>query len=168
MLTTDEKKYLEKISKTKKVRLYPYDPKVKVIAEKYISQIKKAMPEPKIYWIGASALGIFGQKDIDINILCSPKEFDKYLPKLKKILSQPKSTSKHFIEWNFKDTEYDVEIYLTNPESQSLQRQIKVFELLKSNKKLLKEYETLKNDFDGQSYHDYQKAKYEFYNKIIK
>ena len=47
------------------------------------------------------------------------------------------------------------------------ERQIKVFEILKSDEKLLKEYEELKLSFDGKSYKDYQRAKYEFYNKIL-
>jgi len=46
-------------------------------------------------------------------------------------------------------------------------RQIKVYDILKSNKELLKEYEELKLKFNGKSFIDYQRAKYMFYNKIL-
>lgn len=57
----------------------------------------------------------------------------------------------------------DIAIYLTKPP----ERQIRVYEILKSNKNLLKEYETLKQRFNNKKYKDYQRAKYEFYNKIL-
>ena len=79
------------------------------------------------------------------------------------INGEGKYVKKTFIEWKFKKNGYEVEVYLTEPP----ERQIRVFEILKSNKKLLKEYEDLKVSFDRKSYKDYQKAKYEFYNRIL-
>ena len=88
MLTIDEKKYLKTILKSKKVGICSYNPKAKQIAEKYIAKINLIAPELKVLWIGASALKISGQKDIDINILCLPIKFATYLPKLRKIFSE--------------------------------------------------------------------------------
>ena len=117
--------------------------------------------------MGSVALGISGQKNIDIYALAGPKDFNKYLPIFEKLFGkvdkQGKYVKKTFIEWKFKKDGYEIEIYLTEPP----ERQIQVYEVLKSNKKLLKEYEDLKSSFDGKSYKDYQKAKYKFYNKIL-
>ena len=70
---------------------------------------------------------------------------------------------KRFVEWKFKQEGYDIEIYLTEPPD----RQLKVYDILRLNKKLLIEYEELKWRFNGKSYRDYQEAKYKFYNKIL-
>jgi GrpB-like predicted nucleotidyltransferase (UPF0157 family) len=48
-----------------------------------------------------------------------------------------------------------------------MQRQIRVFELLRDRPDLLVEYEKLKWQLKGQSFRIYQKAKYEFYNRIL-
>lgn len=168
MLSQNEKNYLKTISKSKKVRIYKYDVKVQKVADDIIEKINKIAPELEVKFIGAQALKISGQKDIDINILCEPNNFKKYLQKLMQLFKIPSFMSKNYIGWNFKKSGYDIELYLTNPNSKSLQRQIKVFEILNNNPKLLKEYEDFKQAFNGKSYYDYQKAKYEFYNKIIK
>ncbi len=113
--------------------------------------------------MGATALGIAGQNDIDIYIVSKPSKFGEYLPALKRLFGKPKSTHKTFIEWSFTKEGFKVEVYLTEPPK----RHVKIYKILKSNKKLLKEYEKLKLSFDGKSYRDYQKAKYEFYNHIL-
>ncbi len=117
--------------------------------------------------MGSVALGIVGQKDIDIYALADTEDFGKYLPTFEKLFGkldkQGKYVKKTFVEWKFQKDSYEVEVYLT----ESPERQIKVFEILKSNKKLLKEYENLKLSFNGKRYKDYQKAKYEFYNRIL-
>lgn len=164
MLTKDEKDFLAKIPVSKKVEIKQFNSQAKKVGELVVSKIKKKLPNLKVLFMGAIALGIAGQNDIDIYVLSAPGDFDKYLPALKKFFGKPKKTYKTFIEWEFVEGGYQVELYLTElPE-----RQIKVFEILKSDKKLLKEYEKLKLFFDGKSFRDYQKAKYEFYNKILR
>jgi inorganic pyrophosphatase len=162
MLTKDERNYLKKIPASKKVYIKPFNPKAKAVGKSIIAKIKKVLPKSKILFMGATALGIAGQNDIDIYVLSSREKFREYLPALEKLFGNPKNTHETFIEWGFIENEFPVELYLTElPE-----RQIKVYETLKSNKKLLKEYEKLKSSFDGKSYKDYQKAKCEFYNRI--
>lgn len=168
MLTQDEKKYLETISKTQKVKIFAYNKKVGKIADDIIRKIKIIVPELEVKWIGASALEISGQKDIDLYILCPPNKFPKYLQKLMRLFDIPKFMNKNYIEWNFKKSGYDIELYLANPDTSSMQKQLRVFEILKNDHKLLKEYEELKVSFNGKPYKRYQKAKYEFYNKILK
>lgn len=167
MLTKEERDYLSKIDPRRKVSIHPYDPKGKTLGEAIVKQIEKHFPDLKVLFMGSVALRISGQKDIDIYALADPKDFDKYLPIFEKLFGkvdkQGKYVKKTFIEWKFIKDGYEIEVYLTEPP----ERQIQVYEVLKSNKKLLKKYEDLKSSFDGKSYKDYQKAKYEFYNKIL-
>ncbi len=167
MITEDEKNYLAKIDPTKIVRVYPFNSEGQSIALNLVNKIKAVFPQANVLFMGSTALGIAGQKDIDIYILDSVENFEKYLPKLESMFGQINKSGdyikKKFVEWKFVQDEYDIEIYLTEPP----ERQIKVFEILRDNHYLLKEYEELKFRFDGKSYKDYQTAKYHFFNKIL-
>jgi len=163
MLTKEERDYLSKIDSSRKVSIHPFDPKGKALGEKIVRQIKNHFPNLEVLFMGSVALGISGQKDIDIYALADPKDFDKYLPTFIKLFGKANNSHNTFIEWKFQKDGYEIEVYLTEPP----ERQIQVYEILKSNQKLLKEYEDLKLSFDGRSYKDYQKAKYEFYNRIL-
>jgi len=162
MLTKDEKDYLAKIPASKKVSIKPFDPQAKRAGDSIVSKIKKTLPDLEVLFMGATALEIAGQNDIDIYVLAKQKDFDKYLPTLKKLFGKPEHVHKTFIEWEFKENGYPVELYLTEPP----ERQIKIYEILKSNRKLLKEYEDLKLSFNDKSLRDYQRAKYEFYHEV--
>ncbi len=167
MLTKEEENYLSKINPRRITKIYPYNPNGKELGEKIVKQIKKVLPDANILFMGSVALKISGQKDIDIYILSDVKHFDDYLPELEKLFGvinkQGDYVKKKFVEWKFEQDGYDIEIYLTEPP----QRQINVYNILKSNPILLKKYENLKMKFKGKLYKDYQKAKYEFYNKIL-
>lgn len=104
-----------------------------------------------------------GTCPIDIYVLSEPSKFGKRLPTLEKLFGKPKSTHDTFIEWSFTEIGYSIKLYLTEPP----ERQIRVYEILKSNKELLKENEDLKLKFSDKSFRDYQRAKYEFYSKIL-
>ncbi|MCL5091064.1 MAG: GrpB family protein [Patescibacteria group bacterium] len=166
MLTQNQEKYLLTIPEDKVVKIFPYNSKAKLVAEEIISKIKETFPELEILFIGAAALGISGQDDLDINILSTSENFDKQLPGLVKIFGEPiiKGTS---IKWSFEKEGYEVELYLTDKESVGFQEQLKVFDLLKNNVDLLKEYEELKSKANGVPFREYQRRKYEFYNRIL-
>ena len=168
MLTKDEKDYLSKIPIGRKVSIYPFDPKIKTIAEEVVTSIKKIYPSLKVTHMGASALEISGQNDIDIYAFSNPKNFDEYLPGLIKLFREPLHKHETFCEWKFKKGRFDIEFYLTAKDSETMQKQIKVFETIKNNPDLLKEYENLKSCMNGKSFREYQKKKYEFYHRIIK
>ena len=118
----------------------------------------------EIKHMGASALKISGQNDIDIYAFSSPLDFDKFLPGLIKLFGEPLHKHETFCEWKFKKDEFDVEFYLTEPPKEH----IKIFAILKANLDLLKEYENLKALMNGKSFREYQEKKYEFYHKILK
>lgn len=167
MLTKEEKNYISKIDPSRKVTLYPYNPKGKKLGETIVSIIKKYFPDLEVLFMGSVALEISGQKDIDIYALSDPKNFDTYIPTFEKLFGKIDKSGtyvkKTFVEWKFQKDGYEIEIYLTEPP----ERQIAVYEILKENKNLREEYENIKSTFNNKSYKGYQKAKYEFYNKIL-
>ena len=166
MLTREERNYLKKIDPLRKANVFPFDPIGKKLGDEIVLKIRNSFPNAVIKFMGSAALGISGQKDVDIYVLADANDFADYLPDMEKLFGeinkQGDYVKKRFVEWKFKQEGYDIEIYLTEPPN----RQIKVF-ILRSDNKLLKEYEELKWRFNGRSYRDYQEAKYKFYNKML-
>lgn len=167
MLTKDETNYLDKIPKDKVVNIYPFDSQITKIVDKIISSVNKIYPDLEIKHMGASALKISGQNDIDIYAFSDPSNFDNYLSGLIKLFGKPLHIHETFIEWGFNKNGFDIEFYLTAKDSETMKKQINVFKTLSSNSKLLKEYKNLKQSMNGKSFREYQRKKYEFYHSIL-
>lgn len=167
MLTKDEIKYLKKIPADKKVQIFSYDPQIANISRYIIRSIKDIYPSLRIIHLGAAALKISGQNDIDIYVLTDPERFNEYLPGLIRLFNSPTERHKTYLSWKFVRNGHDVEVYLTDANSETMKKQIKVFEILSKNEKYSMEYETLKTKMNGRSYREYQQRKYEFYHKIL-
>jgi hypothetical protein len=112
--------------------------------------------------MGASALGISGQNDIDIYVLGSSDKLDGWILTLKELFGEQIKG-----EWQFNRNGFEISIYAADPESPTQKKQIEMFEKLKGNKSILKDYEKLKESMNGGTYKDYQIAKYEFYHKLL-
>ena len=166
-LTKDQKKYLRKIPVNKIVKIYPFDRNISKVSKKIIQAVKVIYPDLEIRHLGASALGISGQNDLDIYAFANPSGFDKFLPGLIKLFGKPLHKHETFIEWNFIKSGFAIQFYLTDPNSSSMKDQIKVFEILKKNGKLLSRYEILKKTMNGKSFREYQRKKYDFFNKVL-
>lgn len=167
MLSQDEINYLNKIPADRKVVIKPYDPRTTEIVEEFINKIISVEPELDILHLDAAALMISGQGDIDLSILCQKESFPKHAERLKKVLGEPVSGISLAL-WRFEKGGHEVEICLADPDEPSTARQLKVHEILNQNPKLLNQYEQLKESAASQSYREYQRLKYEFYNKILK
>jgi len=166
MLTQDQKNYLEKIPGNKKVVAKPYDSSMAKIANEYIAMIRSVDSMLEVIHLGASSLGISGQGDIDLSILCPKSEFNTNQKKLSKVLGQ-NTSGINIIEWHFERNGHEVSIYLADPSEPSTAGQIQVQEILKNNPDLLREYEQVKVKSAPFGYREYQRQKYEFYNKIL-
>jgi len=82
MITANQAKYLQTIPENKMASIKVFDPKVREAAELIIGLIKSELPDLEVFFGGASALGIAGQNDIDLNVLSVPEEYGKYQPAL--------------------------------------------------------------------------------------
>ena len=171
MLTDNQKKYLANIPRNRTVRIFPFDATmVKKITDSILDRVRSSISEVwPIQFLGSSALGISGQKDIEVFIVCPSDSFQPYIPMLMKEFGSPnpwiKGTTS--IGWEWEEDGYNIELYLTDPKAPETIEQLQVFEILKENPALKAEFENLKLGFDGKSYRDYQKAKYRFFNRIL-
>ena len=165
MLTENQEKYLLKISEDKKVKIVPYDPKAKEVVVDIKNKIAKGGIDLEVAHMGASALEISGQGDIDLYILCKEEDFNMYAPRLEKLFGLKVSGISSY-KWQLHINGFEIEMYLTDPKTPSMKEQIDVFEKLKNNKELLKEYESIKSSADNLSFREYMRLKYEFFNRI--
>ena len=166
MIKESQEKYLSTLPDGKVIVIKPFDPKAKETAKQLIDQLKKTLPELEIHFGGAVALEIAGQNDIDINILSTPEDYDKYSPIIEKLFGKPlrRGTS---VKWSFEKNGFDIELYLNNKNSLDFQDQMKVFEILSRDKELRDQYERVKMPFGLIDFKDYMRKKYEFFNKIL-
>lgn len=165
MLRENEQKYLANLSEqeaNKVVELHDYNPEIANIAKEVMHQIKQKLPGADMRFLGASALGISGQNDIDIYVLASEDKQKEYFTKLESLFGPHEKR-----KWSWQQQGYEVSVYLADPDDPEQKRQIEVFEILHNSPKLLKEYEQLKLAVNGKTYKEYQTTKYEFYNKIL-
>jgi GrpB-like predicted nucleotidyltransferase (UPF0157 family) len=165
MIKAEQEKYLA-TRPDKVVLVKPFDPKVQEVGKNLTKELVRLLPNLRIHFGGAAALGLAGQNDIDINILSVPEEYNIHRPILEKMFGVPSRISKS-IKWEFKRDGFDVELYLTDKNSPVLQEQLKVFEILLQNKNLRDEYEKIKLPCGEQDYKIYMRKKYEFFNRIL-
>lgn len=79
MLTKDERNFLKKIPADKIVKIYPFNKRTTETAEKIIQSINDVYPDLEVKHMGASALCISGQNDLDIYAFSDPLYFNNYL-----------------------------------------------------------------------------------------
>jgi len=166
MVTKEQEKYLKTIPIAKLAHIQPYSTKIGAISGDIINKIRSLIPVADVAYIGASALKISGQNDIDVNVLTDQENFEDYKVKLTKLFGSPTFIGTS-IEWEMKIDGLPVTVYLTDKHSKGIRDQIKIYDILKNNTDLLAEYENIKSKYNNLPYRDYQKAKYEFYNKLI-
>jgi|SRR3989344_5964318 len=166
MLTENQEKYLNKIPEDKKVKIIPYNPKVKEVVDDIKKKILEEGINLEVAHMGASALGISGQGDIDLYILCKEEDFNIYIPRLEKLFGS-RVLGILIYKWQLNIDGFEIEMYLTDPSTPSMKEQIDVFAKLKNDKELLNEYESIKSSADSLSFREYMRRKYEFFNRIL-
>lgn len=167
MLTEPQANYLLTIPEDKVVHINPYSADLQKIADEIVAEVKSISGDINIRLMGATGLRISGQGDLDMYMLHPARDFHLYLAKLIELFGEPAHSHDDNVEWLFVRKGVEVELYLTDPSTPSMAEQIRVYELLNNNDDLKMEYARLKADADGKPFRDYQRAKYEFYNKIL-
>ena len=90
-------------------------------------------------------LKIAGQEDIDISAFCIKSEQPKHFDNFKKLFGEPTRKGTNSTGWDFQKDGFGVSVWLTDPTVETTINQVKVFNLLKNNPDLLKEYEKIKD-----------------------
>src|SRR3989344_6206530 len=155
MLTDGQNKYLATIPDDKKMVIKPFNPKGLKIANQIISAIKSIEPHLDVLLLGSLPLKISGQEDIDISVFCIKSEQLKYLDNFKMLFGEPTRNGTNSIGWDFQQEGFSVSVWLTDPTVETTKRQVQVFNLLKNDPNLLKEYEEIKLASKDLSYKQY-------------
>ncbi len=169
MLNPKQKRWVNHLSDTDKIKIIPYDPTSEEKFQMVKERVQKALG--KKYHIehrGASGMGISGQDEIDTYIPVSVEEFDSLIPKLKELFGEPGShypldrvRFKTFIDGK------RIDIYLINKEASSWLDGVKFENYIKSHPESLDEYRKLKEDGNGLSIREYYRRKIIFMNEIL-
>ena len=167
MLTEGQIKYLAKVPDDQKMVVKPFNPRGLEIAEQIIANIKAVEPKLEVMLLGSLPLRISGQEDIDISAFCIKSEQSKHVDNFKKVFGEPTSYGNNSIKWSFIKEGFSIDVWLTDPTVETTKAQVKVFNLLKNNPKLLKEYEQIKENAKDLTCKKYQTRKYEFFNRIL-
>src|SRR4051812_41510271 len=121
MLTEGQKNYLEKLSIERAhnpISIRPFDTRIPALAENVINQICEMLPQADVRFMGASALGISGQNDIDIYILCFESNREESASQLSKIFGEIKNK-----KWNWFRDGIEISVYLSDPEDNKFKEQ---------------------------------------------
>ena len=167
MLTKGQIKYLATISDDQRMIVKPFNPVGLDIANQIISDIKSVEPDLEVMLLGSLPLKITGQEDIDISAFCIKSEQPKHIDNFRKVFGEPTSQGNNSIKWSFIKDGFSIDVWLTDPTVETTINQVRVFNLLKTNANLLKEYEKIKEEAKDLTYKQYQTRKYEFYNRIL-
>ena len=167
MLNEGQKKYLATIPEDRKAIIKPFNPKGLVVAEEIISEIKLVEPSLEVQLLGSLALGIGGVEDIDISVFCGEERYSQHIENLEKVLGKYDRLVEGSAKWDFEEKGFHVDVILIDPKNGFAKKVGTVFDLLKNDVTLLKEYEEMKIVCNGKSYREYQTAKFEFFNKIL-
>lgn len=169
MLTQKQEEWLNHLSDTNKVKILPYNPKVKDIFEVEKEEIQSILgKDVEVVHRGASNMGISGKGDLDLYIPVKVADFDIYLNKLVKSFGKPGSLyPSERARWNKEVDNIEVEIFLINKEHPAW-IESSIFEnYLKTHSEALEEYRIIKEKAEGVSTREYYRIKLEFMNKIL-
>jgi GrpB-like predicted nucleotidyltransferase (UPF0157 family) len=154
-------------SDSEKVYQKKYNPRAKIAAENLITKLKRITPEVYFYLIGSTGLEIDGVGDIDM-FATTGDDLKRISTKYQELMGKPSKARRSFIKWNFKHMGFNVEFFLCRPSYKRFQRQIQLYNLLKSNPDYLREYVSLKENISGYSAKEYVRQRMCFFNRILK
>lgn len=145
----------------------PWNESTKIVAEDVIGQIRAVAPHLEVLYMGASALGLPGDNDIDLDVLCDKNDLDFNTILLSKVLGTPKEIIRDDItKWEFAYRGLVVDCILSDPKYSHVSRQKKIFEILQSSPEVREAYIRIKQECDRKPYSVYKEKKAKFFDKI--
>ena len=168
MITPEQEIWILHLNDTKKIKIIPYDPKVKMIFKEMKKEIQNVLGEVKVKHCGATSLGISGQGEIDLYIPVPKNFFNERLEKLIKYFDKVGSgyplRRARFVKYV---DEIKIEIFLINKESDDWKNCVKFENYLKQHPEALGEYKKLKENIRAVKKLTNYRKKLEFINKVI-
>lgn len=168
MIKESQEKYLDSLQDGKIVEIMPFDPRARKIGNEVVSMLNSALPDLLVQFGGAAAFEIVGQNDVDILLLSTPAEHERYRRVIEELFGPPSRIGvSGSVKWEFKREGFDVEIYMADKGSSAAREQIRTFELLSQSKELRDAYEQVKLPLGPIDFKEYMRKKYEFFNTIL-
>lgn len=131
-------------------------------------KLLELFPDADIQHIGSTSIpGLITKGDLDISVRVPEKDFAAVVARLKELyqINQPDNWTETYA--SFKDVidgiDFGAQVSVMDSKDDYF---VKHRELLKGNPDLIKEYNQLKQEFDGKDMDEYRKAKGEFFKKI--
>lgn len=165
------KNWFKKFSKTKKVRIMKFSPKLFSIVKDLRKKLNRLLGKSvEIEHRGSTALGISGAGEVDLYLrVKNRKEFEKALIKLKKKFGKPDSyysdEPRARFNYAYKDIEFELMLVLCNAIDEIEGRLF--FNYMKSHPALLPKYEAIKTKCAKVSRYKYQIEKNRFVCKVL-
>lgn len=168
-LTKDQEKWLNHLTDTDKVKIIPYDSRVKEVFKQQQKDVQSILGDDAIVLHkGASAWGISGKGDVDIYIPVAAEYFDHYFGKLKQAFGEPGNYyPKERVRWNKQVDDIEVEIFLVNQEATFWKESLLFWDYIETHPNMLDEYRRIKEKAGGRSIREYYTRKVIFINKIM-
>lgn len=169
MLTETEKRYIDSIPKDKTFTFRPWNPGIQLAGNTLASELQAALgAQAQVFFIGSAALGIPGEREIDIDVHCPKNALGACSKLLEEHLGASAQRDEHSIEWNFDKNGISIDVMLYDPSDAALPNYLAVFEALASSEVLRERYGMVKKSMDGKPYREYVLAKKQFLKKILK
>lgn len=169
MLSEKQKKWLNTLSTSNKVKIVPYNPEVKTVFKQQQEELQSILgKDVTVIHQGASAWGISGKGDVDIYVPVPLKQFNNYFEKLKVAFGEPGSYyNLERVRWNRNIKNIEIEIFLVNQDALFWKDNLIFWDYLKAYPEVLEEYRILKEAADGTSTREYYTRKIIFINRIL-
>lgn len=169
MLTDKQKEWINHLNDADRIKIIPFNPKVKEYFEEQKREIQKILGEDiEVELHGASGFEISGQGDVDIYIPVPPDQFDNLLEKFKQHYGAPGSLYPgERARFNRYCRDTKVEVFIINKDSEGWASSLAFESYLKSHPEALEAYRKLKEKANGVSTKEYYRRKIEFINSIL-
>ncbi|MFC1624789.1 GrpB family protein [Patescibacteria group bacterium] len=152
--------------KDKKVKIVPFDPKYKVVAQEYIKRLNKLLKqfEVEVFHRGSTSFGIAGKGEIEIGVFPKESNWAEVITVLTREFGQPGNLEENYARFNDVFQRTEIEVIAMKGRDAYVDRVLNKY--LLEHPELLKEYEEVKIK-NSNSKKDYMIQKDKFFRKVI-
>ena len=147
------------------VEIVEFDPSFKKIYETYKKLVKSILPNIELELIGSAAVPMKGKKEIDIMIVVEDiKDIQSKLTKLGFSKGPIEGKTAYMRDYRFG---IEVEFHIVQKGSKKIVNARKLVNILRNDGNLRKQFEELKEQYNGLNREEYRKRKSLFIQKIL-
>ena len=168
MLTPEQEKWIESLSSDRKICIVPYDSRTEELFEKVKKKIQSVLgTEVQIEHVGASALEISGQDEIDVQVPVPKNKFPEYISRLETIFGEVRKVYPTRARFEVREAGKKIDFALVDAGHEDWLNHVRFMDHMRSNPTDLEQYRILKEESNGMAVKDYYRKKTEFINEIL-